>query len=72
MCGLLADADAKKLSATLSNLAQGHSGGSRRITPLRPSAGGGPAGSGGIGGEASVAELDEGTKITATSKATRC
>lgn len=57
-------ADAKKLSATLSSLTQGkNSGGSRRMTPLRPSVNGvgGPIG----GNEAVVAELDEGTKITA-------
>ncbi|NBQ53815.1 MAG: hypothetical protein EBU49_09575, partial [Proteobacteria bacterium] len=59
-------ADAKKLSSTLSNLAQGKGGGGgggRRMTPLRPSAG--PNGQMIPGGEAVVAELDEGTKITA-------
>lgn len=60
-------ADAKKLAATLSSLAQGRGGaGSRRVTPLRPAAGGANGGVGGAGGiEAAVAELDEGTKITA-------
>ncbi len=63
-------ADAKKLSSTLSNLAQGKSGGGgglRRMNPLRPapsSAPGIPSGGGG-GGDSPVAELDEGTKITA-------
>lgn len=59
-------ADAKKLSSTLSNLAQGKGGsggGSRRMTPLRPSTG--PNGQMMPGSDAVVAELDEGTKITA-------
>jgi general secretion pathway protein D len=59
-------ADAKKLSATLSNLAQGNRGGTRRVTPLRPQSNTpGAPGMAPAGDIASVAELDEGTKITA-------
>jgi general secretion pathway protein D len=60
-------ADAKKLASTLSSLAQGNRGGTRRITPLRPQAAapGAPTGTGAAIEGAAVAELDEGTKITA-------
>lgn len=57
-------ADAKKLAATLSSLAQGQSSGNnrsaRRLTPLRPTTANARAEQ-----PAAVAQLDEGTKITA-------